>query len=218
MANMNFDGMDDLVEALKEVVKNPNDKTNMAQNEKRSVLHNDRNNTQTANTTQEQTRGEENRRKKFTTFFRTKAMMRVEYDDENIWFTFMSASTDNSKQYNKVGVGTNYDKNTMTKLKMHKEELFQFVHNLQDFANALFSNKQPPKVQIVHSPRENEKKILDMSVGKDGKTALLTLTNGNNSFVISFSPSGLKYLLFVLKMILYELYVGTRVGFTYDWI
>jgi len=132
-------------------------------------------------------------------FFRTRSMMAIYPAKNRVLFKFMNASND----------GT-YDKESRSYLMLNREELFRLVV-------ALEKDLSTP-VDIFHT-YNGDAKSLKIGRGKrDPATIFAYFTHNGRSYVIRFDEIEFKYFKTILRMLLYEMYTGTRVGFTYNWV
>jgi hypothetical protein len=137
------------------------------------------------------------------TYFRTKAMMAIYPAKNRVLFKFMEALEN----------GT-YDKSSRAYLMIDRDELFKIVVQLDG------ELQDPVDLFHIHG---SEQKTLKIGRGrKDPNTFFVYFVNTNGSgkkaYTISFDAVEFYHFRTILKLLLYEMFTGTRAGFSYNWI
>lgn len=147
----------------------------------------------------------------FTIFWRSNAMMSIIPNQDKVLLKFMLGEGKDPKN-------NSYNKDSKTFFSIDKEELFGLVDKLNYIYKGMLAKKVLQPVMITHN-YNNEIKTLSIAQSqKDPSQVYVTLKKDNNKYYIGMNPTDFKYFLFALKMILYEIYTGTRQGFRFDWI
>ena len=160
--------------------------------------------------TKENSQNEQSQMTTFCTFWRTKSMMSVLYNKDKILFKFMLGKGETPQN-------NNYLKESKVFFQLNKEELFKLINDISTLIASL-KTQNPKQVQLIHEIKEGELKKFDIYPAKDNNSFFVNLKYKNANYSINMNLADMKFFLFALKMILYEIYTGTRVGFTYNWI
>jgi len=188
---MEFEGLDDIVDDVLEDVELEETDTKQSGNESNAIK------TGLSLTN-------------FCTFWRSKAMMSINYNREKMLLRFMLGA-------GKAPSQNSYKKDSKVAFMITREELFKFVNSITNMSRSMMKGQQVKPVQLIHTLND-EKKSLEIAPMNDNKGFFVGLRHRNNSYIIPMNFSDFKFFVFALKMILYEMYTGTRTGFTYNWI
>jgi hypothetical protein len=146
-----------------------------------------------------------------TTFWRSNALMSVIEGDNKLLLKFMLGEGKDPKE-------NKYKQDTKTFFSFDRDELFLFVAKLSQ-AYVEFETKGTFKNILITHKYNDENKTLNVTQGQKNKnTVYVALSKGNDKYYISLDKESFKYFLFTLKIALYKMFVGTRVGFSFDWI
>lgn len=169
------------------------------------------NKSNTVNTDSEEAHKHEYKDNSFTIFWRSNAMMSIMLAQDGVLLKFMLGEGKDPKN-------NTYYRESRTLFSIDKEELFGIIHQLNIMYKAVLDGKMANPVTLVHN-YNNETKTLQIAQSpKEPGKVYVTLVKDKNKYVISMNAVDFKFFLFALKMILYEIYTGTRQGFTFNWI
>lgn len=137
------------------------------------------------------------------TYFRSKALMSIYPAKDRVLLKFMEALDD----------GT-YDKNSRSFFMIDRDELFKVVVQLEG------DLKDP--IDLFHT-HGSEQKTLKIGRGrKDPNVFFVYFVNTNGTekrvYTISFDAVEFRHFKTILRLLLYEMFTGTRAGFNYNWI
>ena len=155
----------------------------------------------------------------FKTWWRNGAMMSIklvkdkDLSKSRIMLNFMLGDPNNSNASQNT-----YISDSRTGFTMDPDEVFKFNDQLNRIYRAMAKNEKGPNIALVHE-YNNEKKTLTVAQSeKKPSVAFVSLKKGNDRYSISMDFVEFKYFLFAIKMLMYEMYTGTRTGFTFNWI
>jgi len=152
----------------------------------------------------------------FVTFWRSSGMLGIRKinntEKDGVMFTFMQGEGNKDPKQN------TYKKDTRTMFSVEKEELFDLIHRCDEILAAAKANQLATKYSLTHKYKEETKTLNIAQSEKNPNTVFAGITKGSDRISIMMSVKDFEYFVFSLKMILYEIYVGSRVGFTVNWM
>ena len=155
----------------------------------------------------------------FKTWWRNGAMMAIKLivnEDptrNKIMFNFMLGDPNNRNADKK-----SYRSDTKTAFTLDFDEAFKLNEQLNYMWYNVKQNKMGSDITLTHS-YNNEVKVLHISQAKDKpRTIFISLKKGNDRYSISMDHLDFKLFMFSLKLLMYEMVTGTKVGFRFDWI
>jgi len=153
----------------------------------------------------------------FVTFWRSSGMLGVRKtfgnaNRQGVMFTFMQGEGNKDPKQN------SYKKETRTLFSVEKEEVFNIIHACEQILDAAKNSKVGQGYSLTHTYKDETKSMNIAQSKNNPATIFVGITKGQEKISVMMNVKDFEYFIFALKMILYEIYVGSRVGFTVNWI